>query len=54
MKVTRGFAFIFGAMGMIYGFHQRRLRLQEQAAAAQRISQLTSRSVPAAALRQAK
>jgi len=31
LKVTRGFAFVFGAVGFVYGVQQRRLRLLEKA-----------------------
>jgi hypothetical protein len=37
LKVTRGFAFIFGGMGFLYGLQQRRLRLMEQAQASSAI-----------------
>jgi hypothetical protein len=39
LKVTRGFAFIFGGMGFLYGLQQRRLRLMEQTQASSLISE---------------
>jgi hypothetical protein len=40
MKVTRGFAFIFGGIGLLFGMQQRRIRQLEQAQFSVRISEL--------------
>jgi hypothetical protein len=40
LRVTRGFAFIFGGMGFLYGFQQQRLRHREEAQFLARISRL--------------
>lgn len=40
MKVTRGFAFIFGGIGLLFGMQQRRIRQLEQAQFSARISAL--------------
>jgi hypothetical protein len=40
LKVTRGFAFIFGGLCFLYGLQQRRLRLMEQAQASLLLSEI--------------